>query len=100
MPATLLYRTRQPLSETLSAELSVWDLPEPVRGSAHRLKYRLALIANGHCVLRYDNEAGKGDHKHLGPSEIPYCFVDLPTLLADFWRDVAEWRMHHEHAND
>jgi hypothetical protein len=25
----------------------------------------LAYIANQRCVLRFDNEAGKGDHKHL-----------------------------------
>lgn len=27
-------------------------------------KYSLARVADGACVLRYDNEAGKGDHRH------------------------------------
>jgi hypothetical protein len=33
---------------------------------AHELWYRLALVVGGKCVLRYDNEAGKGDHRHVG----------------------------------
>jgi hypothetical protein len=37
-----------------------------VRGSRHQYKYRLVLVVNDDCVLRYDNEAGKGDHKHVG----------------------------------
>ena len=42
--------------------------------------------------LRYDNEAGKGDHKHVGEREVPYPFIDLATLQADFWADVTAWR--------
>jgi hypothetical protein len=42
-------------------------------------------------VLRYDNEAGKGDHRHAGNAERPYPFTDPDTLLEDFWRDVARW---------
>jgi hypothetical protein len=44
------------------------------------------------CVLRYDNEAGKGDHKHVGESETPYGFTTPAALIADFWRDVDEWK--------
>lgn len=42
----------------------------------------------GQCVLRYDNEAGKGDHKHLNGREFAYRFTSVQTLLIDFWRDV------------
>lgn len=52
-------------------ELVIWRVPDPVRGSAHGLEYRLALVVDGVCVLRYDNEAGKGDHKHVGEREMP-----------------------------
>jgi hypothetical protein len=38
--------------------------------------------------MRYDNESGKGDHKHDGETESPYRFHDLPTLLRDFFMDV------------
>jgi len=58
-------------------------------GSRHRFKYRLALVRDGVCMLRYDNEAGKGDHRHFGNTEERYAFTDTDTLLADFWRDVA-----------
>ena len=44
------------------------------------------------CVLRYDNEAGKGDHKHLGETEVPYNFTTLEQLVADFWDEVSQWR--------
>jgi hypothetical protein len=68
-------------------------VPDRVRGSGHGYKYRLALVADGVCLLRYDNEAGKGDHKHVGEREVPYCFTDLATLQVDFWKDVETWRV-------
>ena len=92
MEAELLFRGRQVLSETDFVEIVVWRVPRSVRGSPHELKYRLALVSKEACVLRYDNEAGKGDHKHVGEREIPYRFIDLDTLQADFWRDVETWR--------
>jgi len=39
-------------------------------------------------VVGYDNERGKGDHRHVGAGEKSYRFIDVPTLLADFMRDV------------
>jgi hypothetical protein len=43
-------------------------------------------------VLRYDNEAGKGDHRHVGTKEMPYVFVSVDQLLDDFLADVAAWK--------
>jgi predicted transcriptional regulator len=51
----------------------------------------LALVEKGVSVLRYDNEAGKGDHRHVGRREFAYRFVDLEELKIDFWKDVEEW---------
>jgi predicted transcriptional regulator len=62
------------LRPDLLQELVVWRVPVPLRGSVHHFKYRLALVADGVCVLRYDNEAGKGDHRHFGPNEGTYVF--------------------------
>ena len=92
MAAELLFRKREGLSETAFVEMVIWRVPEPLRGSVHGFKYRLALVADGVCVLRYDNETGKGDHKHVGEREVAYQFTDLATLQADFWKEVAEWR--------
>ncbi|WP_295441349.1 DUF6516 family protein [uncultured Thiodictyon sp.] len=83
---------RSKQGENAFAELRVWRVPEPVRWSAHIFKYRLAFVVDGVCVVRFDNEAGKGDHRHLGPVEMPYSFTTLPELLADFWRQVDNWR--------
>ena len=92
MKAEMLVDERHVLDVQTFVEIVVWRLPRPARGSAHRFKYRLALVADGVCVLRYDNEAGKGDHRHVRGAEEPYRFTTPETLLADFWGDVEEWR--------
>jgi hypothetical protein len=92
MKAELLFRKREGLTETAFVELVIWRVQEPVRGSGHAYKYSLALVSEGACVLRYDNEAGKGDHKHVADREVAYRFVDLATLQTDFWTDVEIWR--------
>ena len=92
MEAELRLRERIGLSETTFVELVVWRLPAPLAGSEHSFKYRLALVDAGVCVMRYDNEAGKGDHKHLGEVEVDYPFRGIDVLMTDFWADVAAWR--------
>jgi len=91
-----LLRERRILTEDSFVELVVWQVPTPIHGSTHGFKYRLALVVEGRCVLRYDNEAGKGDHKHLEGEETPYPFTSAARLLADFWKDVDVWRLRHE----
>lgn len=92
MQATLLIDQRIILSDREFAELVIWALPAPLSGSAHDLKYRLAFVVDGECVLRYDNEAGKGDHRHAAGQERAYRFKSIEKLLADFERDIARWR--------
>ena len=92
MAAELLLNVRQPLSEDSFVEMVVWRLPSPLSGSRHGFKYRLAFVVDGRCVLRYDNEAGKGDHRHEGEKEIPYVFTTPQALLDDFWHEVDKWR--------
>ena len=71
-------------------EIVVWQIPKPVPPSEHPFKYRLVFVRGGKRVVGYDNERGKGDHRHLGKSEMPYRFVDEVQLLDDFWQDVKE----------
>jgi hypothetical protein len=92
MKAETLIDERHVLDEDMFAEIVVWRVPQPLRRSAHRLKYRLAFVVAGECVLRYDNEAGKGDHRHLDGIETPYTFRGPEQLLNDFWSDVEAWR--------
>ena len=92
MRAEPLLWERLVLEEQVFVELAVWQVPTPVSGSTHAFKYRLALVANGECVLRYDNEARKGDHRHFAGEQTPYGFTTPAQLLADFWSDVDRWR--------
>jgi hypothetical protein len=58
----------------------------------HDLKSSLALVAARRRMLRYDNEAGKGDHRHMTDgSETAYAFRGTDALIADFWMEVDEW---------
>ncbi len=92
MKANLLLRERLVIAENAFVEMRIWRVPEAVSGSAHDFKYALAYVVAGQCVLRYDNEAGKGDHRHVGREEAPYAFTTPDALLADFWGDVETWR--------
>lgn len=92
MDASLLLNERHTISETAFVELVVWRLPVPLTANCHSFIYRLALVVSGSCVLRYDNESGKGDHKHVGQDEHPCSFTTLKALLDDFWSDVDRWR--------
>jgi hypothetical protein len=88
MPAaTLVFRTRDAYAGGI-IEIVIWSVPRPVPPSQHGFKYRLAYVRDGQRVVGYDNERGKGDHRHLRDTEKPYRFKDVPTLLADFMRDV------------
>jgi Family of unknown function (DUF6516) len=92
MKAVELVRTRIVYSETAFAELVLWKVPKPVAGSKHLFKYRLAFVVNDVCVLRYDNEAGKGDHRHFNNQENPYTFTTPDKLIADFQNDISRWK--------
>ncbi len=58
----------------------ILEVPAPVPPSEHRIKYRLVYIVDGQHVVGYDNERGKGDHKHIRGAQRAYRFKDVPTL--------------------
>jgi hypothetical protein len=86
--AKLIDRKRQRVSNRAFVEYVIWQLPVSLDGSTHAYKYRMAYVVDDVCVLRYDNEAGKGDHKHEGDREVSYTFTTLDALVDDFWLDV------------
>lgn len=98
MKARLLLKERRYLDDSAFTELVVWEVPTAVLGSAHGYQYRLALVVNGVCVLRYDNEAGKGDHRHIGDEEMVYHFTSPAALFDDFMAEVARWRDEHSNS--
>ncbi len=88
MKATLILRTRRKINESAFFEAVVWEVPSPVLGSTHSFKYRLALVVNEECVLRYDNERGKGDHRHIGEHEEKIEFTTPEALFEAFEADM------------
>lgn len=54
MQAALLLKSRVKLSDNRFADIVIWQLPARLRGRPHRFKYRLALVVDEICVLRYD----------------------------------------------
>jgi hypothetical protein len=92
MSARSLLRERRILGEDRFAETVVWQLPDPSLGSRHCYKYRLAFVIDEVCVLRFDSDAGKGDHKHIGDVEASYSFSTLAALVKDFLDAIEQWR--------
>jgi hypothetical protein len=88
MKAVPLQRLKQAYAGGI-VEINIWRVSSPVLPCAHDYKYRLVYVVGEKRVIGYDNERGKGDHRHTGDAELPYEFIDVVTLLADFWRDVA-----------
>lgn len=78
----------------------VWLLPEPVKGSGHNFNYRLYFGRPGQRLIGYDNERGKGDHRHIEGREEPYIFAGARQLLDDFEADIARWRAARAHTDD
>ena len=66
----------------------IWQLPETNPERSHGLKYRLVYIKDGKRVVGYDNERGKGDHRHIGSKESRYIFRSIDRLVRDFWDDI------------
>lgn len=73
-------------------EMVIWELPEPEPDRHHGLKYSLFYGKHGERLVGYDNERGKGDHRHYGVFEEPYEFTTPEKLVADFLADIARIR--------
>jgi hypothetical protein len=92
--ARLLLNERIVLAEDAFAELVLWRVPRPVTGSSHAYKFRLAYVVEGVCVVRFDNEAGKGDHAHIGHTEYRVAFDSVEALMVQFRKAIERW--NHE----
>lgn len=52
------------------------------------LQIPLVYVVDGKRIVGYDNERGKGDHKHIDGTEKTYRFVNPQRLIDDFMKDV------------
>ncbi len=73
-------------------EMVLWRTPAAVPPSTHGLKYSLFYGRPGVREVGYDNERGKGDHRHFQGVESPYAFSTVEQLMSDFWADVRRLR--------
>lgn len=90
--AGLILHRKRLFDDGSISEIRLWQVPGPVRGSAHVFKYSLYFGTAGERWIGYDNEPGKGDHRHYGAREESYSFVSPEQLIADFLADVAAAR--------
>jgi hypothetical protein len=88
MQALLIYRNKKRLASGAIVEEVIWKLPRAEADRPHGYKYRLAYVRGSKLIVGYDNERGKGDHRHLRGREVRYNFISLDRLLADFRADV------------
>lgn len=91
MQAIPLARTKEVRDDGIIVEVVIWQLPEPLPPSTHSFKYRLFYGTSMEERVRYDNERGKGDHRHIAGKELIYVFVSVDQLIDDFERDVQNW---------
>lgn len=89
MKAKLIYRRKTIHLNGNIIEVVIWQLPHKTPDRPHGIKYRCYYgDATGQCIVRYDNESGKGDHKHLTKLEQPYHFISVEQLMKDFIEDI------------
>ena len=68
------YKARQ---GDLICEMAIWALPATTPDQPHGLKCRLFWGRTGTRVVRYDNEAGKSDHRHYEERDEPYGLLSV-----------------------
>ena len=90
--ARLIFRDKLTLADGAVVEMRIWQVPAPVPPALHVFKYSLFYGRPDERIVGYDNERGKGDHRHVDGREEPYSFVDVETLVRDFLADVEERR--------
>ena len=88
--AELIHREKRSYAGGI-IEIVVWHVPKPVPPSEHPFKYRLVFVRGGKRVVGYDNERGKGDHRHIREAERGYVFRSVEQLLDDFRSDIECW---------
>ena len=97
MKAQRIFYDKAVLADGAIVEMTIWQLPKSSNERPHGLKYSLFFGRDGKRIVGYDNERGKGDHKHLGEVETAYRFVSPEQLVADFLADVEKANGgHHE----
>lgn len=94
MRAALITRFKDITPDGDVIELVVWRLPKPVPPCTHDYKYRAVYVVDGKRIVGFDNERGKGDHRHVRGREEAYLFTTVDRLIEDFIAAVDVARRH------
>ena len=100
MKATKLFHDKATLPDGSIVEMTIWQLATINPERPHGLKYSLYYGRADKRLVGYDNERGKGDHKHIGEREMRYRFVSVEQLVADFLADVDIARQGELHGKE
>jgi hypothetical protein len=92
MKAALAFFDKQVLSDGAIVEMKIWQVPSAVPGSVHLLRYSLSYAVRGKRLVGYDNERGKGDHRHFQDRQERYVFTTVEKPISDFLADVRRLR--------
>jgi hypothetical protein len=92
MKAVLAFHDKQVLPDGAIVEMKTWHVGKPISGSAHTLKYSLFYGMSGKRLVGYDNERGKGDHRHIEGCQERHGFTTAERLISDFLADVRGLR--------
>jgi len=92
MKATRIFHDKTLLPDGSVVEMVIWQLPQESNERPQGLKYRLFFGRDGQRLVGYDNELGKGDHKHILNVEKRYKFTSIEKLVSDFLSDVERVR--------
>jgi hypothetical protein len=92
MKASQLFHDKSRTPDGFIVEMTIWQLPGSDPDRPHGLKYSLFFGRSGERLVGYDNERGKGDHKHVLGREQAYRFKSVEQLMEDFLNDVAAVR--------
>jgi hypothetical protein len=98
--AQRIFHRKRHYDDGTITELTLWLVPQPVRGSRHMFKYSLLYGRPGERLILYDNEPGKGDHRHYVDREEPYLFSTPEQLIRDFVADVRNLRRRNTSGDD
>lgn len=92
MVAILLHRSCFVYTDGALREMVLWKVSRTIH-HPNGLKYGLYYgDVEGNCLVRYDNERGKGDHRHGVDGENSYRFSGVDALVADFLADIRRIR--------
>ena len=99
MKAKLLAHRKERNEDGHITELKAWIVPA-TEHTPHGLKYSVVYIVNGVRIIGYDNERGKGDHRHFAGVETPYAFISMAQLVKDFNADVTHYLEGDDNESD